>query len=143
MTLLKSLLCTLVFFACPLMLNAKSPNYQGSSLQQQTKKISLLTQDTFQDTLNSCPYLVVDFFADWCGPCKSLAPIFEQVAGEYGNNYCFAKVNADRAGDLLQRYNVKGLPTVVFFKDGKEVGRHVGFMSKDVFVKELKQAFNK
>lgn len=69
---------------------------------------------------------LVDFFADWCGPCRVLAPIFEQVAGEMHQQARFLKVNTDDAQKTASSYRITSIPTLILFKDGKEMSRVVG-----------------
>lgn len=79
---------------------------------------------------------VVDFYATWCGPCKMFGPIFEEVAGE--NNYNFIKLDVDKNSDRARQYGVMSIPTIILFKDGKELKRKTGFMSKEEFIEFLK-----
>ena len=72
----------------------------------------------------------VDFYADWCGPCKMLGPVVEQVAKE-NTDVCFAKVNIDHLPEIAERYGIMSIPTLLSFKDGEQVGSGVGFMPKD------------
>ena len=72
---------------------------------------------------------VVDFYATWCGPCKMFGPIFEEVANT--NNINFIKLDVDKASEVAREYGVMSIPTIILFKDGKEVKRHTGFMSKE------------
>jgi len=74
---------------------------------------------------------VVDFFATWCGPCNMLGPVFADVAEENKDAAYFAKVDIDQSMELAQEFGVNTVPTVVFFKDGKEVSREIGFMPKE------------
>ena len=78
---------------------------------------------------------VVDFYADWCGPCKMFGPVFEEVSSEQKMN--FVKLNVDNYSDIARQYGVMSIPTVILFKDGKEIKRNTGFMSKDDFVNFL------
>lgn len=79
---------------------------------------------------------VVDFYANWCGPCKMFGPIFEEVGNFSDIN--FASVDVDKSSDIARRYGVMSIPTVILFKDGKEVKRFTGFMDKDRFISFLK-----
>lgn len=76
---------------------------------------------------------VLDFFAEWCGPCKMLGPVFEELAHSFeGNDHVqMAKVNVDENNDIAAANGVSSIPTIVFYKDGKEVKRHVGYIDKD------------
>ena len=79
---------------------------------------------------------VVDFFATWCGPCKMFSPAFEDVSSEMDIN--FIKINVDEYPDIARKYGVMTIPTVILFKDGKEVKRNIGFMSKEELIDFLK-----
>lgn len=78
---------------------------------------------------------VVDFWAPWCGPCKALTPILEEVASEMGDEALVCKVNVDENQDIAQRHGVRAIPTLLFFKNGQMVDQVVGLSSKE----DLKQ----
>lgn len=80
---------------------------------------------------------VVDMYADWCGPCKMMAPIFEEVAKSYEGKVKIGKINVDESPGVPGQFGVTGIPTIIFLKDGKEVDRLVGFQSKDVLVQKI------
>lgn len=82
------------------------------------------------DVLDAPGAVLVDFFASWCGPCKSLAPILEDVAGELAGSLRIVKIDADENGELARRYNVRGLPTMILFVGGVERARQLGAVSK-------------
>ncbi|KAG5951465.1 hypothetical protein E4U57_006879, partial [Claviceps arundinis] len=79
--------------------------------------------EELQSLLSSTTYVVVDFFADWCPPCKAIAPIFEQLAGKHTQPkyLAFAKVNVDKVDGLAATYQITAMPTFMFFKEGKQV----------------------
>lgn len=79
---------------------------------------------------------VVDFYASWCGPCKMFGPIFEEVSNE--SNVNFIKLDVDNHSDIARQYGVMSIPTIILFKNGEEVKRYTGFMSKEDFQKFLK-----
>ena len=79
---------------------------------------------------------VVDFYATWCGPCKMFGPIFEEVSKEKDVN--FVKLDVDNFSDIAREYGVMSIPTIIVFRDGKEVKRFTGFMSKEEFLGFLK-----
>ena len=82
--------------------------------------------------------VVVDFFATWCGPCKMLAPVFEQAGEEMKNDATFLKVDIDQSLEIAQQFRISTVPTMMIFKDGKPVESLVGFMPKDAIVQKVK-----
>jgi thioredoxin 1 len=91
-----------------------------------------VTDQSFeQDVLSSEVPVLVDFWAEWCGPCKMLAPTVEKVASEYEGKAKFVKLNIDDNNQVAQRYGIKGIPTLILFKNGSEADRTVGLTSKD------------
>lgn len=90
------------------------------------------------DVLKGNEPVLVDFWAEWCGPCKALAPKLEEIAGEMTGKAKIVKVDVDANPDTASKYGVRGIPTLVLFKGGKEVGRLVGNQPKDAIVNLLK-----
>lgn len=90
-----------------------------------------LTESNFNSTVSSGT-TVVDFYADWCGPCKRFAPTFEKLSNEM-QNVKFAKVNIDHNKGISNKYSISSIPTLILIKDGKEVKRNVGPMSYNSF----------
>ncbi len=96
-----------------------------------SEAVKSVTNETFDNVVLKSPNLVmVDFWATWCGPCKIIAPVVEELAQEYHNKVTFAKVNTDENPDLASRFNIRGIPTLIFFKDGKQVDHVVGAVPK-------------
>lgn len=91
----------------------------------------------FDTTLAAAPVAMVDFWADWCGPCKMLSPTVEALAGQYDGKVLVGKVNVDEEPELARRFGVMSIPTVVFLKNGQEVNRKIGFMPSDAFTAVL------
>lgn len=83
--------------------------------------------------------VLVDFFADWCGPCKMMAPIVESLAGSYEGKVKVGKLNIDDEMEIAQRYRVMSIPTFIIFKDGQAVDVSVGAMSKEELEKKLQK----
>ena len=81
--------------------------------------------------------VLVDFWATWCGPCRMVAPVIEQLAADYEGRAIVGKVDVDECGDLAMRYGVMSIPTVIFFKDGKEIDRKVGVMPAGAYTQVL------
>ncbi|HEY9233269.1 MAG TPA: thioredoxin [Blastocatellia bacterium] len=91
-----------------------------------------VTDQSFeQDVLKSEVPVLVDFWAEWCGPCKMLAPTVEKVAGEYEGKAKVVKLNIDDNNQVAQQYGIKGIPTLILFKNGSEADRTVGLTTKD------------
>lgn len=93
--------------------------------------MQVLNKEEFEAKLASGSILVVDFFAEWCGPCKMLSPILESLAPEFEGKLEIVKIDIDSEPELAQKYGVSSIPTIVAIKDGAEIDRMVGFQSKD------------
>lgn len=92
----------------------------------------MITTENFEhEVLKSVLPVVVDVFASWCGPCRAMLPSFEELATELESKYKFVKLNIDEERDLAVQYRVSSIPTFLFFKDGKIVGKETGAMSKE------------
>jgi thioredoxin 1 len=92
--------------------------------------------------LSSDTPVLVDFWAEWCGPCKMIDPIVDQIAEEYHGKVRVAKLDADANPDVLQQYGVMGIPTLILFKNGEAVERITGFKPKDKILGKLTPHFN-
>ncbi|MEF9996531.1 MAG: thioredoxin TrxA [Burkholderiaceae bacterium] len=93
--------------------------------------IKYVSDATFEnDVLKANGPVLVDYWAEWCGPCRMIAPILEEVAKEYGGKVTVAKVNVDENQSTPAKYGIRGIPTLMLFKDGAVVGTKVGALSK-------------
>jgi thioredoxin 1 len=97
-------------------------------MNQETSVTHATTLNFDEEVLLSRTPVVVDFYADWCGPCKMLAPLLERAAADYAGRVKVVKVNVDDENDLAARYRISGIPTLVFFKDGKAADPVVGLL---------------
>ena len=97
-----------------------------------------ITDESFDnEVLNSQQVTVVDFWAPWCGPCRKLSPMLDEIATELGDSVKFVKINADTNLETAKKYSVSGLPTILIFKDGEEKERLVGMMPKTSIISKI------
>ena len=102
--------------------------------------VTAVADDTFElEVLKSSTPVLIDFWAPWCAPCRAIAPALEQLAAEYAGRATIAKLNADENQGTMMQYGVQGLPTLLIFKGGQEVGRLVGLRPKP----QIKQALDR
>lgn len=94
-----------------------------------------LDNSNFNEILNNNSVVMVDFWADWCMPCKMFAPVLEKFEAEYEGSAVVGKLNVDEAPEIAAKYQVTSIPTVVVFKDGMEVKRSIGAVSKGELAK--------
>ncbi|MFA5318572.1 MAG: thioredoxin [Patescibacteria group bacterium] len=100
-------------------------------------EIILTDQNFEEEILKSKQPALVDFFADWCGPCQMMAPIIEELAKDIGDKAKVAKLEVDANQETAQKYNVMSIPTLIFFKGGQEVERLMGVQSKETLKEKL------
>src|SRR5689334_19517279 len=102
--------------------------------------ISTLTDSTFDEEIaGSDGVTIVDFWAEWCGPCKMIAPILEEIATEQAGKVAVAKLNVDDNPDAARRFEVMSIPTLIVFKDGQPVRRLIGAKGKGQLLEELSE----
>jgi thioredoxin 1 len=97
-----------------------------------SEQVKHVTDSSFeQDVLQSGKPVLVDFWAEWCAPCRMIAPMIDEIATEFASNATVVKLNVDDNTATAQRYGIKGIPTLILFSQGKEVERVVGATGKD------------
>jgi thioredoxin 1 len=102
------------------------------------KAAIVVTDASFEnDVLGSSKPVLVDFWAEWCGPCKMVSPVLEEIHGEYEGRLTVMKLNVDENPEVARRYGVMSIPTMALFQDGEERKRLVGAMPKRIILSEL------
>lgn len=97
-----------------------------------------VTDETFEsEVLQADEPTLVDFWAEWCGPCKMVAPVVQEIANEHGDKMQVAKMDVDNNRQTPSTYGIQGIPTLILFKDGEEATRIVGFRPKAAMMEEL------
>ena len=103
----------------------------------------IINKSNFEnEVINADKPVLLDFYADWCGPCKMLSPVLSEIADEYADVIRVAKVNVDDEPELAMKFKVSSIPMLVFFKDGRIVSTSVGYRPKDEILNELKLYMN-
>lgn len=96
-----------------------------------------LTEKNFQETIDESDLVLVDFYATWCGPCKMQADVLSKIQTSRANKYNIAKVNIDEAPTLATRFGIDAIPTIIVFKNGKEIHKTVGLSTEEEIISML------
>ncbi|MBR5171655.1 MAG: thioredoxin [Muribaculaceae bacterium] len=98
---------------------------------------TVINDANYKEMLESGKPVVIDFWAPWCGPCRSIAPIVEELAAEYEGRAIIGKYNVDEDADVSSEYGIRNIPTLLFFKDGQMVDKHVGTITRDALTAKI------
>jgi thioredoxin 1 len=110
----------------------------STAMNQSTANVKHITDADFDaEVTQSALPVVVDFYATWCGPCRQLAPTMDSLADQYAGKFKFVKVNVDESPKLAQKYQVEGIPMLVFLQNGKTAGTSVGLVAKEDLILRL------
>ena len=103
-----------------------------------SENIVTLSDASFDtDVVNAAGPVLVDFWAEWCGPCRMVGPVVEELANDYDGRAVVGKVNVDNHGDISMKYGVRNIPTILFLKNGEVVDKSVGAVPKNVLIEKL------
>jgi thioredoxin 1 len=96
----------------------------------------------FEELVKTDKLIVLDFWAEWCGPCRNLSPIIEELSNEYSDSVNIKKVNVDENPDMSQKFGIRNLPTVLFIKNGEVLDKQVGFVPKIKYIEKINNLLN-
>ncbi|MDR1330869.1 MAG: thioredoxin [Tannerella sp.] len=98
-----------------------------------------VTDSNFEELLSGGKPLVIDFWAEWCGPCRMVGPIIEELAAEYEGRVNIGKVDVDNNPDVVSRFGIRNIPTILLFKDGELADKCVGVSTKAAFIERIEK----
>lgn len=100
-----------------------------------------IAQKDFENSIENNKNVLLDFYADWCGPCQTLLPTIHKLADELKDDVIIRKVNVDEHQELAAQFSIRNIPTLIFFKDGEPVGRHTGLISEQNLRQKIDRLF--
>jgi len=103
--------------------------------------VSITTENFEEEVVFSSLPVIIDVYAIWCGPCKQMTPLFEELSQELGEVYKWCKLDVDEAREVARNLGIQSLPTFLFFKDKKLIGREIGYLSKVALKAKIEQVF--
>jgi thioredoxin len=99
----------------------------------------IVTDENFNEILSEGKPVVLDFWAEWCGPCRMVSPIIDELASDYEGRVIIGKVDVDDNNDITTQFNIRNIPTVLFFKEQQIVDKHVGAATKATYIEKIEQ----
>jgi len=111
---------------------------EGKSKQYPEEPIEM-TDNDFQETLEEYPLVLVDFWAAWCGPCRMMEPVLEEIAEEHQGDVVIGKMNVDKNQNIPSKFQISSIPTLILFKNGEPVEKIIGALAKDQLVQKFEQ----
>ena len=104
-----------------------------------SNNVVLLNEDNFESFLSKDKPVLVDFWAEWCGPCKAIAPILDEICDQFGDKVVIGKVNVDEVKQTPVKYGIRSIPTLLFFSNGEIVKQEVGLQSEQTLIDNVNQ----
>lgn len=128
------------------MLELLSKNIKGENIEKEIKIPNApikIDDKNFNEITKKYRNLIIDFWAEWCAPCIVMAPIIEELAKEYAGKITFGKINVDENPDIAARFFIMSIPTLIFFKNEKELNRIIGLVPKEIINREIEKIYGK